>query len=195
MTKQPHHQKQEEKKRDRIGRLLIYLNDALSMENASAERLQRRAKETGIEELKIVLQSHLQETKKQQQRLEEIITNLGGKPTEEKAGLPMLSSPKSIVEEMENKATGPEWELKYTEQDAIIENAEAVGYNMLIQWAIKVNVDNVVPILMQNLQEEENMRMWLRANTPKLFAKSWPKIEEEADAVALKSEGKESRRT
>ncbi len=188
------YQKVGEKERDRISRLLIYLNDALAMENASAERLQRRSKETDIEELKIVLHNHLQETREQQQRLESIITNLGGKPTEEKAGLPMLSSPKSILQDMENKATGPEWELKYTEQDAIIENAEVVGYNMLIQWAIKVNVDNVVPILMQNLQEEENMRMWLRANTPKLFAKSWPKIEEEADAAALRSEGKESRR-
>ncbi len=177
----------------------MYLNDALAMENASIERLQRRTKETddigtNIEELKIVPQDHLQETREQQKRLEQLIINLGEKPTEEKAGLPMLSSPKSITEDMENTATSAEWELKNTEQDAIIENAEAVGYNMLIQWAIKVNVDNVVPILMQNLQEEENMRMWLRANTPKLFAKSWPKIEEEADAAALRSEGKESRR-
>ncbi|MDQ4100990.1 MAG: ferritin-like domain-containing protein [Thermoproteota archaeon] len=193
MTKQPHHQKQEEKDRDRIGRLLIYLNDALSMENASAERLQERTKETDIEELKIALQKHFQETRQQQERLERIITNLGGKPTEQKAGLPMLSSPKSIVEDMENKATTAEWQLKYAEQDAIIENAEAVGYQMLIQWAIKVNVENVIPVLMQNLQEEENMRMWLRANTPRLFAESWPRIEEEADA-AMRREGKETKR-
>jgi ferritin-like metal-binding protein YciE len=37
---------------------------------------------------------------------------------------------------------------------------------MLIQWAIKVNVENGIPVLMQNLKEEEDMRMWLRANTP-----------------------------
>ncbi|HKI09309.1 MAG TPA: DUF892 family protein [Nitrososphaeraceae archaeon] len=111
-----------------------------------------------------------------------MITNLGAKPTEEKAELPILTSPKSIAEEMEDKATKAEWQLKYAEQDAIIENAEAVGYDMLIQWAIKVNVENVIPVLMQNLKEEEDMRMWLRANTPSLFAKSWPRIEEEADA-------------
>jgi ferritin-like metal-binding protein YciE len=185
--------REEDKERDRISRLLMYLNDALAMENASAERLQRRIKETDIDELKIVLQKHLQETKQQQQRLEEIITNLGAKPTEEKAGLSILSSPKSIVEDMENKATKAEWQLKYAEQDAIIENAEVVGYDMLIQWAIKVNVDKVIPVLMQNLQEEENMRIWLRANTPRLFAESWPRIEEEADADMM-SETKESRR-
>ncbi len=191
---QPHLKEEDkDKERDRISRLLMYLNDALSMENASVERLQRRTKETDIEELKIVLQSHLQETREQQQRLEKIIVNLGGKPTEEKAALPMLSSPQSIVEDMENKATGPEWELKKTEQDAIIENAEVVGYNMLIQWAIKVNVDNVIPILMQNLKEEEDMKMWLRANTPRLFAESWPKIEEEAD-TAMERGSKGNRR-
>jgi ferritin-like metal-binding protein YciE len=63
---------QEDKERDRISRLLMYLNNALAMENASTERLQRRIKETDIEELKITLQKHLQETRQQQQRLEEI---------------------------------------------------------------------------------------------------------------------------
>ncbi|MDQ5876716.1 MAG: ferritin-like domain-containing protein [Thermoproteota archaeon] len=46
--------------------------------------------------------SHLQETRQQPQRLEEMINNLGGKPTEEKAGLSILVSPKSIAEDMEN---------------------------------------------------------------------------------------------
>ncbi len=193
MTKQqPHNQKQEEQERDRISRLLIYLNDALAMENASTERLQRRIKETDIEELKTVFQKHLQEARQQQKRLEEIITNLGGKPTEEKAGLPILTPPKSIAEDMENKATKAEWQLKYAEQDAIIENAEVVGYDMLIQWATKVNVDKVIPVLMQILKEEEDMRMWLRANTPRLFAESWRRIEEtDAD---MKSGAMESRR-
>lgn len=70
--------RREGKEGDRINRLLIYLNDALAMENASVERLQRRIKETDIEELKVVIQHHLDETRQQQRRLEEIITNLGG---------------------------------------------------------------------------------------------------------------------
>jgi hypothetical protein len=43
------------------------------------------------------------------------------------------------------------------------------------------------------LQEEENMRMWLRANTPRLFAESWPMIEQEADAGMMRG-AKENRR-
>jgi hypothetical protein len=46
--------------------------------------------------------SHLQETRQQPQILEEMINNLGGKPTEEKAGVSILVSPKSIAEDMEN---------------------------------------------------------------------------------------------
>lgn len=49
----------------------------------------------------------------------------------------------------------------------------------------KSNVDNVIPVLMQNLKEEEAIAMWLRANTPSLFAKSWPRIEEAAAAAAI----------
>jgi ferritin-like metal-binding protein YciE len=70
---------------------------------------------------------------------------------------------------------------------------KVVGYDILIQWAIKEYVDKVMPVLMQNLKEEEDMRMWLRANTPRLFAESWRRIEEETDAD-MKSGVKESRR-
>jgi hypothetical protein len=48
MTQQPHLQKLKEKERDRINRLLMYLNDALAMENASAERLQTRTQRKQI---------------------------------------------------------------------------------------------------------------------------------------------------
>lgn len=57
------HQKQEKRKiQDK--HVAYYLNDTLAIENASVERHQRRIiKETDIEELKIVIQKHLPETK------------------------------------------------------------------------------------------------------------------------------------
>jgi ferritin-like metal-binding protein YciE len=72
--------------------------------------------------------------------------------------------------------------VKICRARSVIENAEVVGYDMLIQWAMKVNVDKVIPVLMQIPKEEEDMRMWLRADTPRLFAESWPRIEEEVNA-------------
>ena len=60
-----------------------------------------------------------------------------------------------------------------------IENAEVTGYNMLIQMALKMNVADAIPSLRQNLNEEEEMFGWLRANAPAMFAKLWPQIERE----------------
>ena len=120
--------------------------------------------------------------------MREIITKFGGTPTKEKAGLPILTSPGSISNTMKNTMTPAESELKESEQDAIIENAEITAYNMLIQWAVKLNIAaDAIPLLRQNLQEEEEMFGWLRANAPAMFAKLWPKIEGESSSLTSES--------
>ena len=48
---------------DKLG---LYLNDVLSMENASIQRLQSRIKQTRLQDSKQQLQLHLDETKEQQ---------------------------------------------------------------------------------------------------------------------------------
>jgi ferritin-like metal-binding protein YciE len=85
---------------------------------------------------------------------------------------------------MKNTMTTAESELKESEQDTIIENVEITAYNMLIQWAVKLNIAaDAIPLLRQNLQEEEEMFGWLRANAPAMFAKLWPKIEGESSSL------------
>ena len=74
-------------------KFLFYLNDALAMENAALERIELRINETILEDSKQKLQHHLEETVEQQNRLRNIIAKLGGTPTKEKAGLPILTSP------------------------------------------------------------------------------------------------------
>ena len=44
-------------------KITLYLNEALSMENAAVERLQLRIKQTKIENVKERLQLHLEETR------------------------------------------------------------------------------------------------------------------------------------
>jgi ferritin-like metal-binding protein YciE len=121
----------------------------------------------------------LEETREQQDRLRKIITKLSGTPTQEKAKLPISSPPESLVKMMENTIiiTATECELKGSIQDTIIENSEVAGYNILIQMAVKMNVADAIPSLRQNLQEEDEMFGWLRANAPAMFAKLWPQIE------------------
>jgi ferritin-like metal-binding protein YciE len=162
-------------------KFILYLNTALAMENAAIERLQSRIKRTILEDAKQQLQHHLEETREQQDRLRQQITKLGGTPTQEKAKLPISSPPESIAKTMENTmmTSNEERELNESIQDTIIENAEVTGYNMLIQMALKMNVADAIPSLRQNLNEEEEMFGWLRANAPAMFAKLWPQIESE----------------
>ena len=91
-------------------KLLQYLNEMLSTENAALERLESRIQQTTLENVKAQLQQHLQETREQQQRLINLIKNRGVgttfSPTSSKADLPLLN-PKtettSRVDEMISK--------------------------------------------------------------------------------------------
>ncbi len=170
-------------------KFVFYLNIALAAENSALERLQSRIQQTILEDAKQQLQHHLEETIEQQDRLRQLITKLGGIPTQEKAKLPISSPPESIVKTMENTmmTSAAEHEIKESIQDTIIENAEVTGYTMLIQMAVKMNVADAIPSLRQNLNEEEEMFGWLRANAPAMFAKLWPQIEGESSSLNLES--------
>lgn len=71
-------------------KIVQYLNDALAMENASEERIQSRLYETIVDDTRVQLQDHLEETRNQKDRLKQIITSHGGEPTDAKAELPTL---------------------------------------------------------------------------------------------------------
>src|SRR5919199_3432116 len=150
-----------------------YLNEILSLENASVDRLQSRIEETTLSDVKRQLKLHLEETKVHQGRLKQLVSNWGGSPVTSKAQLPILKFPselsttldrtniddkkvRDIVKDTENRMM-PEKELLRAKEDEIIENAEIVSYKTLIQVAEKLNVQDAIPILKQNLQEEEAM--------------------------------------
>lgn len=81
-----------------------------------------------MENAKQRLQLHLEETRGQQERLKQLISDLGGgksaAATKDKAQLPILAPPKSLTKIVERMMTSAELELKEAKEDAIIENAE-----------------------------------------------------------------------
>jgi ferritin-like metal-binding protein YciE len=198
-------------------KIVQYLNDALSMENAAEDRIQLRLQETIVDATRIQLQDHLEETRNQKDRLKQVITSHGGEPTEAKADLPILKpntidlvrgdltssssnqsdnnagspdlqgnpSVKSIVKETDNIRLAAEKELIQTERDAIIEYTETVKYKMLMEIAKKVGAMDAVPVIDQNLKEDEQMANWIIANTPTLLRKLWAQIEVSAGARTI----------
>lgn len=160
-------------------KMALYLNDALSIENAAIKRLQLRLRQTRLPDVKVQLQHHLDETKEQQNRLKRLISSLDQKPTNDIARLPVMSSPKSIEKMLKRSVIDAEEELKGAKDDAIVESAEIVLYDMLIQLAQKASVmvgGDAIPILSQNLGEERAMLDWIKANTPVLITQLWPDI-------------------
>ncbi|MGI8831253.1 MAG: ferritin-like domain-containing protein [Nitrososphaeraceae archaeon] len=159
-------------------KLVLYLNDALSLEKAAIERLQSRIRQTRLQDSKIQLQNHLEETREQQNRLIQLISGLGGKPTKDIGRLPIPSSSKSI-ENSKKYMTDAEAEIRGAKEDAIVESAEIVLYDTLIQLAQKASTvvgGDAIRILTRNLDEERATMDWIKANTPVLITQLWPDV-------------------
>ena len=163
-------------------KLILHLNEALAIENAAVQRLQSRIKQTKIENIKQRLQTHLEETKRQQDRLKQLISDLGNgqknAPTKDKAQLPIPSPPKSLTAMFGRMMTSGEYELKAAKEDAIVENAEIILYDMLTHLAERMNATDAISTLSETLSEERAMADWIKANTPDMVAQVWPEIEE-----------------
>ena len=162
-------------------KLILHLNEALSIENAAVQRLQSRIKQTRIENVRQRLQVHLEETKGQQDRLKQLISDLGNgqkyASTKDKAQLPIPTPPKSLTNLFGRMMTDAESELSAVKEDAIIENAEIILYDMLTHIAERMNVTNAIDILLQSLSEERSMADWIKTNMPDMVAQLWPEIE------------------
>jgi ferritin-like metal-binding protein YciE len=177
-------------------KFVLYLNSSLAMENAALERVQRRVQQTTLEDARLQLQNHLEETKRHQDRLSQLITKLGGTPTQEKGQLPIAMPPDSIRNVMHPSMTSAEQELMQSVEDTIVESAEVIGYNLLIQMAGKMNkMGDAIPSLRQSLSEEEKMFTWLRANVPAMFAKLWPEIGESSSSTTVSSSSADKEQT
>ncbi len=159
-------------------KITLYLNETLAMENAAVERLQLRIKQTKIESVKQRLRLHLEETREQQNRLKQLISDVGGKnPTKEKAQLPIPWATKTMAKMIRRMMTSAELELKGAKEDAVIENAEIVLYDMLMHLVEKMGITNAISVISQSLSEEKTMADWIRTNAPDILMELWPEIE------------------
>ena len=174
-------------------KLVEDLNEILSVENASAERILSRIDQTPIQKVKQRLKQHLKETHIQQNRLQRIITELGGKPTYAKADLSKLAPPATIImkkrsittaeskkeDNVRDNSMPEEDELVQIKQDRLIEFNELEGYESLIQTMQTMDMaqqHQIILLLEQSVQEEESMAYWYKIHEPLVIDKLWPKM-------------------
>ena len=154
-----------------------YLNEILSAENAIVERLNKRIIEkTYFQETK-TLQYELDEEINHQNKLKNLISEYGGKPTNEKAKLLSLDSGtshtiditdnnsfekiKSMLTQSDsnhevNNNNQMQTEILRIREDAMIKSAEILGYKMVLKIAKKTNAKKAIDILKKNLEEKES---------------------------------------
>ena len=175
-------------------KLVEHLNDALSTENASVDRITARIDQTPIEEVKQKLKQHLEETHIQKSRLERIIAQLGGKPTDAKVDLPtsmqtstmtmrkiVAKTAESVREDNddEDNSMPEEMELMQIKQDFIIEHDELVAYDKLMQIIQRTDLPQqheITLLLEQSMREEESMTYWYKIHIPLILDNLWPGI-------------------
>ena len=166
-------------------KLIVYLNEILSIESAVIKRLLRRMQQTLLPNSRKILQNQLQEEKEQQSRLENLIANYGGKSTDAIADLPSLNSLTDAMKKKKGNAlngqdetadnkndriTPQEIEILNTKEDALIKNAEILAYKNVLKVTDKIADKNVIKILKQNLQEKESTYANITMSESKMFS-------------------------
>jgi adenylate cyclase len=177
-----------------ISNLVENLNEALSAENASVDRIISRIDQTPIQELNRRLKQHLEETYLQKSRLQRIITELGGKLTDAKADLSRsglsatinmkkssikTAKPKKEDNNDQDNSVPEEDELVRIKQDRIIEFDELVAYESLIRTMQMTDMPQqheIILLLEQSMQEEESMAYWYKIHSSLIIDNLWPKL-------------------
>ena len=179
--------------------LVKELNEVLAIENAAAVRIASRIDNTPIEALKEILKRHLDVTNIQKIRLQDIIRQFGGKPTDAKADLlatfATYSSTTTYTTQSENnpaenskikeqdkmlKHSLPEdYEIIQLRQDFAINHDELMVYESLIENMQMIDIPRKqenLSLLEKSMREEELMVSWYKTHTPLILDNLWPKV-------------------
>lgn len=131
------------------------LKDLYSAESQLIKAMPKMQKKANDEKLKQSLEKHLEETKEQKNRIKEICTELGIKPTGEEC-----KAMKGLIEEAESflkeKADGDVRDAGIIAEAQRIEHYEISGYGTAVRYAKELGHKEIAKKLQQTLDEEYN---------------------------------------
>ena len=134
--------------------LLDELRDMYSAENQLVKALPKLAKGAKNKELKSLFTTHLEETKGQVERLKQVFTILGEKPTGEHC-----NGMEGVIEEgadaLEKDEEGASFDSGIIGAALRTEHYEIAGYTATISMAKTLRLSDVASLLTQNLNEEK----------------------------------------
>ncbi len=148
---------------------ISWLNDAYSTELAMMPVLENHANDAGdFPEIYDRKMLHLEETRRQAERLETMIKSIGGKVSRVKTAIGTISGMgQSISTEFFSDEI-----IKNFLADYSAEHLEIASYVSLIATAKQIGEDQCVPVLEEILAEERAMARWLEEHIPMATAES-----------------------
>ena len=167
--------------------LVDELRDLYSAENQLVKALPKLVKAAEDQELSTSINDHLEETKGHVERLKEIFSQIGEKPTGKhcKGMEGLIEEGKDVVDEDEEAPLG---DIMIIGAASRVEHYEIAGYSSVIDMAEVLGLENVVELLNQTLEEEQ-------AASEKLNEKGKALIQTAAEEDATESEGEKESST
>ncbi len=129
------------------------LKDLFSAENQLIDALPKVANKASDSKLKKAFENHLEETKEQKKRLQEICDELEISPKGEtcKAMKGLISETESFIEEAGNNEIMDAGLIAEAQR---IEHYEIAGYGTAVRYAKELGYDNIASKLQKTLDEE-----------------------------------------
>lgn len=129
------------------------LKDLYSAETQLIDALPKMAKAANDKKLKKAFEDHLEETKKQKERLEKVCDELGIKPGGEtcKAMKGLIKEAEGFIEEDASKEVRDAGLIAEAQR---VEHYEISGYGTAVRYAKELGHDKIVTILQATLDEE-----------------------------------------
>ncbi len=130
------------------------LKDVYFAENAILKALPKMAKKASSEELQTAFTDHVEETKGQVKRLDQVFKLIGKKP-EGKECHALKGLVKEAKELMEEADAGPVLDAGLIACAQAVEHYEMARYGALSAWAEQLDLDEAFTLLDETLDEEK----------------------------------------
>jgi len=134
--------------------LVDQLKDLYSAENQIIKALPKMAKNASAPELRQAFEEHLEQTRQQAARLEQVCTQLGEKPRGKKcqAVEGLIAEGKELMEEDVSAAVLDAGLIAAAQK---VEHYEIASYGTVCTWADQLGESKIVQLLQQTLEEEK----------------------------------------
>lgn len=153
-------------------KMLHGLGDAYDAEHRFLEAMQTMLPEANSQQVKSLLQKHIQETEQQITTLEQVFDLMGEEPERVKcAGATgIVSENQSLLKEVSGS---PELvDLAIAGGCAKVEHYEIASYRTLVTGAQQTGQTEVVQLLQSILQQEEQTAQLIEQSSPELFQRA-----------------------